>query len=112
MINNLNIKCPNYHQCKYRGTVRTLVEQHEKTCFKKNINKKSSGSKAKECPLKHIGCIDFNGGYGNLHQHYNEYQQQHLQYIINYFDTKFHKFEKNFTQKLNTAEIKINTLQQ
>merc|ERR1719410_1592977 len=66
MINELKIKCPRYSQCKYKGTLRGLAE-HELLC---KINKNTKDIKAKECPLKRIGCTGFNGGY--LNKHYAE----------------------------------------
>merc|ERR1712228_486803 len=95
MILELKVKCPRYAQCKYRGTLRGLAE-HEMGC--QNNNKKI-GVKVKECPLKYIGCTSFNGGY--LNKHYDEYQQQHLDIIINYFDAKMTKMENKFQTKVS-----------
>ena len=96
MINDLKVKCPRYAQCKYRGTLRGLAE-HEVSC--KNNAKNKIGVKVKECPLKYIGCTSFNGGY--LNKHYDEYQQQHLDIVINYFESKMNKMEKKYMAKLN-----------
>eukprot|EP01083_Nonionella_stella_P230319 814271_1 len=103
MIDKLKVKCPRYAQCKHKGTVHGLVE-HLKVCNQIK-GKKKSGAQAKQCPLEYMGCVEFTGGY--LKEHYDEYQQEHFDFVIAFFENKLHKFETQLTMKLTETQTEI-----
>eukprot|EP01083_Nonionella_stella_P089425 249502_1 len=96
------------------GRIKTLSTHDKDDAFKSDhtIQKPPQKSKSISCPLKTLGCshkMDATHA-DNMNDHFTEYQQKHLLYIINDYQQKFQSLENTVLFLQSQLKFVLNEL--